>query len=136
MRVLLLFERNFSVSPVFMTQPIFKLLLVSHIQMLLLVQRIFSEVPALILSYSIVDHLYRCLSCFSGIFQQVQDSAYNLTFKLSFISDCLLFTIYQQYTIILVSIYLCFIIIKLIIKKAKQFGHTVFYENFLPTTYT
>ena len=34
----------------------------------------------------ILDHLYGCFSCFKGLFQQVQDSAYSLTFKLSFIA--------------------------------------------------
>ena len=29
--------------------------------------------------------LYRCFSCFRGLFQQVWDSAYNITFKFSFI---------------------------------------------------
>ena len=36
--------------------------------------------------YSIMDHLYGCFSYFEGLFQQLQDSTYNLTyFKVSFI---------------------------------------------------
>ena len=67
--VLLLFKGNFSESLVFMTWPAFQALLVDHIWMLLLFQRIFSEVLVLILLYSIVDHLYGCFSCFRGHFQ-------------------------------------------------------------------
>ena len=37
------------------------------------------------LLYLIVYHLYGCFSCLRGLFQQVQDSVYNLAFKLSFI---------------------------------------------------
>ena len=84
-RVLLLFQKNFSVGPVFMTWLVFQSLLVDHIWMLLLLQRIFSEVPVLTLLYSIVDHLYGRFSCFRGLFLQVQDSTHNLLFKLSFI---------------------------------------------------
>ena len=36
-------------------------------------------------SSSIVTHLYGYISCFRGLFQSVQDSTYNLTFKLFFI---------------------------------------------------
>ena len=68
-----------------MTQPVSQYLLVYHIWMLLLLQIIFSEVLVLMLLYSIVGHLCGCFSCFRRLFQQVQDSAYNLTFKLLFI---------------------------------------------------
>ena len=40
-----------------MTQPVFQFLLMDHIWMLLLLQRIVLEVPALMLLYFIVDHL-------------------------------------------------------------------------------
>ena len=83
-RVLLLFQRNFSAGLVLMTQPVFQSLLVGHIWMLLLLQGIFSEVSVLMLSYSIVDHIYRCFSCFRRFFQQVQGSTCNLTFIPSF----------------------------------------------------
>ena len=53
--------------------------------MLLLLQRIFSEVPVLVLLYLTVDHLHGCFSYSRGLFQQIQDSAYNLTFRFSFI---------------------------------------------------
>ena len=49
-----------------------------------LLQRIFSEVLVLMLLYSIMDHLYECFCYLRGLFQWVQDSACNLTFKLSF----------------------------------------------------
>ena len=84
-RMLLLFQKSFSVGPVFMTQLVFQSLLVDYIWMLLLLQIIFSEVSVLILLYSIWDHLYGYFSFFRGLFQQVQDSAYNLLFKFSFI---------------------------------------------------
>ena len=42
---------------VFMTLPVFQSSLVDHIWMLLLLQRIFSEVAVLMLSYLIVYHL-------------------------------------------------------------------------------
>ena len=67
-----------------MTYPVYKSLLVDHIWMLLLLQRIFSESPVLMLLCLIVDHWYGCFSYFRGIFQQVQDSFCNLTSKLSF----------------------------------------------------
>ena len=57
-RVLPLFSRNFSVGPVFMTQPVFQSLLVDHIWMLLLFQRMFWEGQVLMLLYLIVDNLY------------------------------------------------------------------------------
>ena len=41
-----------------MTYPVFQSLLVEHICTLLLLQRIFSEVPVLVLLYSTVDDLY------------------------------------------------------------------------------
>ena len=69
-RVLLLFWRNFSVGPIFMTQPVFQSLLVDHIWMLLLLQKIFSEVPVLMLLYPIVDHLHGCFSCFRWLFSR------------------------------------------------------------------
>ena len=50
--------RNFSVDPVFMTQPVFQSLLVDHIWMLLLFQRMFSEGQVLMMLYLNVDHLY------------------------------------------------------------------------------
>ena len=75
-RVFLLFQRNFSVVPVFMAYTIFQSLLVDHIWMLLLLQKIFSEVLILMLLYSVVDHLH-------GNFHQNSD--HKLTFKLSFI---------------------------------------------------
>ena len=37
------------------------------------------------LLYLTVDHLYGCFSCFIEIFKKIQDSAYNLSFKFSFI---------------------------------------------------
>ena len=40
-----------------MTYPVFQSLLVDHIWMLLLLQRIFSEVPVLMLFYLMVEHL-------------------------------------------------------------------------------
>ena len=67
-----------------MTQPVFQFLVMDHVWMSLLFQRIFSEVPVLMLLYSILDHLYGRFSCFRGLFRQVQDSAYNLRSKLSF----------------------------------------------------
>ena len=36
------------------------------------------------LIFLIVDQLCGCFSCFRGVFQQVQDSAYNLMFKILF----------------------------------------------------
>ena len=68
-----------------MTLSVFQSLLVDNIWMLLLLQGIFSEVLVLMLLYSIADHLYGCLSSLRGLFQQFQDPAYYLTFKLSFI---------------------------------------------------
>ena len=68
-----------------MKQHVFQSLLVDHIWSLLLLQRIFSEVPVLMLLYSNVDYLHGCFSCFRALCQQVLDSAYNLTFKLLFI---------------------------------------------------
>ena len=59
-----------------MAYTIFQSLLVDHIWMLLLLQKIFSEVLILMLLYSVVDHLH-------GNFHQ--NSAQKLTFKLSFI---------------------------------------------------
>ena len=41
-----------------MKQPVFQSLLVDHILSLILLQRIFSEVPVLMLLYSLVDHLH------------------------------------------------------------------------------
>ena len=58
--------------------------LMDHIWMLLLLQRIFSEVPVLMLLYLILDNLYGCFSCFRGLFWKFWDSSYNLRFKLSF----------------------------------------------------
>ena len=52
-----------------MTLPDFQSLLVEHMWMLLLLQKIFSKVPVLTLLYSIVDHLYGCLCCFKELFQ-------------------------------------------------------------------
>ena len=43
------------------------------------------RILALMLSYLILDHLYGCTSYLRGLFKEVQDSAFNLTFKLSFI---------------------------------------------------
>ena len=43
------------------------------------------RILALMLSYLIVDHLYGCTSYLRGLFKEVQDSAFNLKFKLSFI---------------------------------------------------
>ena len=57
-------------------------MLVNHIWMLLLLQRIFWEVPVLVLLYLIVHHLYGCFCCFRRLVLYVQDPAYNLTFKL------------------------------------------------------
>ena len=65
-----------------MTQPVFQSLLVDHIWMLLLLQRTFTEGPELMLLHLVVDHFYGCFPYFRGLFQQAQDSAYNLTFKL------------------------------------------------------
>ena len=76
-------EELFS-SSIFMKLPVFKFLLVDHIWSLLLLQTIFPEVQVLMLLYSIVDHLYGCFSYCRGLFQQVQDSIYDLTFKLWF----------------------------------------------------
>ena len=67
-----------------MTQLVFQSLLMNQIWMLLLLQRVFSEVPVLILLYLILDHLYGSFSCFRRLFVWVQDSADNLRFKLSF----------------------------------------------------
>ena len=67
-----------------MTCPVFQSVLVDHIWMLLIFHRIFSEVPVLMLLYLIVGHHDGCFSCFRGLFQWVQYSAYDLTFKLSF----------------------------------------------------
>ena len=68
-----------------MTYPVFQSLLVGHIWMLLLLQRIFTEVPVLILLYLILDQSYECFSSFRELFHWVQDAAYNLTFRLLFI---------------------------------------------------
>ena len=76
---------NFLVGPVFITWFVFQSLLVDHICMQLLLQRIFSKVPVLMLLYLIVDRLYRCFSCCRGLLRSVQDFAYNLRSKLSFI---------------------------------------------------
>ena len=57
-RVLLLFQRKFSVRPVFMTQSVFQSLLVDHIWMLLLFQVMFWEGQVLMLLYLLVEHLY------------------------------------------------------------------------------
>ena len=76
---------NFLVGPVFITWFVFQSLLVDHIWMQLLLQRIFSKVPVLMLLYLIVDRLYRCFSCCRGLFRSVQDFAYDLRSKLSFI---------------------------------------------------
>ena len=59
---------KFSVGTVLMTQPVFQSLLVDHIWMLLLLQRIFWEDPVLVLLYLIVEHLYECFSCFRVLF--------------------------------------------------------------------
>lgn len=53
--------------------------------MLLLLHRIFPDGPVLVLSYLIVDPSYGCFPCFIGLFQQNQNSAYNVTFQLSII---------------------------------------------------
>ena len=37
------------------------------------------------LLYLIMGHLYGCFSCFGRLYQKVQDSTYNLSFKISFI---------------------------------------------------
>ena len=50
-----------------MALPVFQSLLVDHIWMMLLLQRIFSEVLVLIL-YSIMDQLYGYFSYFRGFF--------------------------------------------------------------------
>ena len=52
-----------------MTQPVFQSLLEDNICMLLLPERIFSEVPVLMLLCSIVDDLYEWFSCFKELFQ-------------------------------------------------------------------
>ena len=80
----LLFQRNFSVGPVFMTQAVFQYLLMDNIWMLLLLQRIFSEVPVLMLLYLNLDHFYGCFSSFTGPFRQAWNASYNLRFKLWF----------------------------------------------------
>ena len=57
-RVLLLFQKNFSVGSVFITQSVFQSWLVDHIWMLPLSQRMFWEGQVLMLLYLVVDHLY------------------------------------------------------------------------------
>ena len=52
-----------------MTWLVFEYLLIDHIWMLLLLQRIFSEVLVLMLLYLNLDHLYECFSYFRGIFR-------------------------------------------------------------------
>ena len=39
------------------------------------------------LLYLIVDRLYGFFYCFKGLFEEVQESAYNLMLKFSFIVD-------------------------------------------------
>ena len=86
-RVLLLFQRNISVGPVFMTWPVFQSLLVDNIWILLLLRKIFWKFPVLMLIYLILDHLYGCFSCFRWLYQSVQDSTYNLSFKITIFRD-------------------------------------------------
>ena len=84
-RVLLLFKRNMSsVCLVFMTQHVFQSLQVDHIQILLLLL-FFWESLVLMLLHLILDHLYGCFFYFRGLSLYIQDSAYNLKFKLLFI---------------------------------------------------
>ena len=64
-----------------MTQPVFQSLLVDHIWMLLLFQRMFGEGRALIILYLIVNHLHDASLVLEDFFQLVQDFANNQTNK-------------------------------------------------------
>ena len=83
-KVLLLFSRNLSVGPVFMTQSVFQSLLVDlHLDATIVSENVLqrSSIDAIIYN---CGPLIWCFSCFRRLFQLVLDSAYNQTFKLSF----------------------------------------------------
>ena len=84
--LLLLFQRNLSVGPVFMTQTVFQSLLVDHIWNLestITSDNIMRSSCVNIIIFN-CGPLNGCFFCFGGLFRQVQDF-YNQRFKLSLI---------------------------------------------------